>query len=64
LIGKIQKSSISLMSAATQIAATSRQQESLVHEYGASTNEAAAAVQKIQVDSRGGGVVPSALPVT
>lgn len=47
LIGKIQKSSISLMSAATQIAATSRQQQSLVHDYGASTNEAAAAVKEI-----------------
>ena len=47
LIGKIQRSSISLMSAATEIAATSRQQESLVHEYGASTNEAAAAVKEI-----------------
>ena len=35
------------MSAATQIAATSRQQESLVHEYGGSTNEAAAAVKEI-----------------
>lgn len=47
LIGKVQKSSISLMSTATQIAATSRQQEQSVHDYGASTNEAAAAVKEI-----------------
>ncbi len=47
LIGKIQKSSISLMSAVTQIAATSKQQEQSVHEYGTSTNEAAAAVKEI-----------------
>ena len=47
LIGKIQKSSISLMSTATEIAATARQQEQTVADYGASTNEAAAAVQEI-----------------
>ena len=47
LIGRIQKSSIALMSTATQIAATSKQQENLVHDYGASTNEAAAAVKEI-----------------
>jgi methyl-accepting chemotaxis protein WspA len=47
LIGRIQKSSIQLMSAATEIAATSRQQEQTVHEYGTSTNEAAAAVKEI-----------------
>ncbi len=47
LIGRVQKSSISLMSTATQIAATSKQQEQSVHEYGSSTNEAAAAVKEI-----------------
>lgn len=47
LIGRIQKSSISLMSTATEIAATSKQQEQTVHEYGMSTNEAAAAVKEI-----------------
>jgi len=52
LIGKIQKSSIALMSTATEIAATSRQQESLVHEYGTSTNEAAAAVKEISATSQ------------
>ncbi len=35
LIGKIQKSSIALMSTATEIAATSRQQQETVNEYGA-----------------------------
>ncbi len=47
LIGRVQKSSITLMSAATEIAATSRQQEQTVNAYGASTNEAAAAVKEI-----------------
>ncbi len=47
LIGKIQKSSVALMSTATEIAATARQQEQTVVDYGASTNEAAAAVQEI-----------------
>ena len=47
LIGRVQKSSITLMSTATEIAATSRQQEQIVHDHGASTNEAAAAVKEI-----------------
>jgi methyl-accepting chemotaxis protein WspA len=47
LIGKVQKSSIALMSTATEIAATSKQQEQSVHDHGASTNEAAAAVKEI-----------------
>src|SRR5690349_20335699 len=37
LIGKIQQSSVALMCTATQIAATSKQQEQTVVEYGAST---------------------------
>ncbi|WP_165252433.1 methyl-accepting chemotaxis protein [Paludisphaera soli] len=52
LIGRIQKSSISLLSTATEIAATSRQQEQAVYEYGASTNEAAAAVNEISATSQ------------
>ncbi|AMV37850.1 methyl-accepting chemotaxis protein [Planctomyces sp. SH-PL62] len=52
LIGRIQKSSISLLSTATEIAATSRQQEQAVYEYGASTNEAAAAVNQISATSQ------------
>ncbi len=47
LIGRIQQSSITLMSTATQIAATSRQQGEAVSDYGASTSEAAAAVKQI-----------------
>jgi methyl-accepting chemotaxis protein WspA len=47
LIGKIQKSSIALLSTATEIAATSRQTEQTMHEHGTSTNEAAAAVKEI-----------------
>ena len=51
LIGKIQRSSITLLSTATEIAATSRQQEQAVFDYSASTNEAAAAVNEISATS-------------
>jgi methyl-accepting chemotaxis protein WspA len=51
LIGKIQRSSISLLSTATEIAATSRQQEQAVFDYSASTNQAAAAVNEISATS-------------
>ncbi len=51
LIGRIQKSSIALLSTATEIAATSRQQEQTLIDYGASTNEAAAAVKEISATS-------------
>ena len=47
LIGKIKQSSIALMSTATEIAATARQQGEAVNDYGASTSEAAAAVKEI-----------------
>jgi methyl-accepting chemotaxis protein WspA len=47
LIGKIQRSSITLLSTATEIAATSRQQEQAVFDYSASTNQAAVAVNEI-----------------
>ncbi len=52
LIGRIQKSSIALLSTATEISATSKQQEKAVYEYGASTNEAAAAVNEISATSQ------------
>jgi len=52
LIGKIQRSSISLLSTATEIAATSRHQEQAIYDYGASTNEAAAAVNQISATSQ------------
>jgi methyl-accepting chemotaxis protein WspA len=51
LIGKIQYSSISLLSTATEIAATSRQQEQAVFGYSASTSQAAAAVNEISATS-------------
>ena len=52
LIGKIQRSSITLLSTATEIAATSRQQEQAVFDYSASTNQAAAAVNEISATSQ------------
>jgi methyl-accepting chemotaxis protein WspA len=52
LIGRIQRSSITLLSTATEIAATSRHQEQAIYDYGASTNEAAAAVNEISATSQ------------
>ncbi|WP_422929863.1 methyl-accepting chemotaxis protein [Singulisphaera sp. PoT] len=52
LIGRIQKSSVGLMSTATEIAATSRQQEQTVNEYGASMHQAVAAVRQISATSQ------------
>ena len=52
LIGRIQRSSIALMSTATEISATSKQQEQTVYDYGISTNEAAAAVNEISATSQ------------
>jgi methyl-accepting chemotaxis protein WspA len=51
LIGKIQQSSIALMSTATEISATARQQGEAVSDYGASTSQAAAAVKEISATS-------------
>src|SRR5262249_30147126 len=47
IIAKVQESSVSLMSTAEEIAATAKQQEQTVLGYGASTNQAAAAVHEI-----------------
>lgn len=52
LIGKIQASSVALMSTATEIAATSKQQEQTMNEFGTSTNQAAAAVKQITATSQ------------
>ncbi len=52
LIAKIQRSSITLLSTATEIAAASRQQEQAAYSYSASTNEAAAAVNEISATSQ------------
>jgi methyl-accepting chemotaxis protein WspA len=52
LIARIQRSSITLLSTATEISAASRQQEQAVYDYSASTNEAAAAVNEISATSQ------------
>jgi methyl-accepting chemotaxis protein WspA len=52
LIARIQRSSIALLSTATEISAASRQQEQSVYDYSASTNEAAAAVNEISATSQ------------
>ncbi len=52
LIAKIQRSSITLLSTATEISAASRQQEQAVFDYSTSTNEAAAAVNEISATSQ------------
>ena len=52
LIGKIQQSSVTMLTTATEISATSRQQGQTMSEFGASTNEAAAAVKQISSTSQ------------
>ncbi len=52
LIAKIQRSSITLLSTATEISAASRQQEQAVYDYSTSTNQAAAAVNEISATSQ------------
>jgi methyl-accepting chemotaxis protein WspA len=52
LIGRIQRSSVSLVSAATSIQAASREQEGVVADLGASTSEAVAAVREIAATSQ------------
>ena len=52
LISKIQRSSITLLSTATEISAASRQQEQAVFDYSTSTNQAAAAVNEISATSQ------------
>jgi methyl-accepting chemotaxis protein WspA len=52
LIGRIQKSSVALISTATAIQATSSEQQQVITDYGASTSEAVAAVKEISVTSQ------------
>ena len=52
LIGRIQKSSVALISTATAIQATSSEQQQVIADYGASTSEAVAAVKEISVTSQ------------
>jgi methyl-accepting chemotaxis protein WspA len=52
LVTRVKQASVELMSTATEFAATSRQQESTVQGFGASTNEIAAAVKQIAATSQ------------
>ncbi|NDC54083.1 MAG: methyl-accepting chemotaxis protein [Planctomycetia bacterium] len=52
LIGRIQRSSVALISTATAIQATSSEQQQVIADYGASTSEAVAAVKEISVTSQ------------
>jgi len=52
LIGRIQHSSVALMSTATSIQATSSEQQQVMADYGASTSQAVAAVKQISVTSQ------------
>lgn len=52
LVSRLQRSSIALMSTATEISATSREQQATVHSYTTSTAEIAAAVKEISATSQ------------
>jgi len=52
LVAQVQRSSVQMVSTATEIAAASREQESTVTEFGASTTEIAAAVKEISATSQ------------
>jgi methyl-accepting chemotaxis protein WspA len=52
LIGRIQKSSVALISTATAIQATSSEQQQVIADYGASTSQAVAAVKQISATSQ------------
>lgn len=52
LVGQVQRSSVQMMSTATEIAAASREQEATVTEFGASTTEIAASVKEISATSQ------------
>lgn len=52
LIGRIQHSSVALMSTATAIQATASEQQQVINDYGTSTSQAVAAVKQISVTSQ------------
>jgi len=52
LVGQVQRSSVQLVSTATEIAAASRQEEAAVTEFGASTTEVTASVKEISATSQ------------
>jgi methyl-accepting chemotaxis protein WspA len=52
LVGQVQKSCIQFVSTATEIAASSREQEATVNEFGATTNEIVASSKQISATSQ------------
>jgi methyl-accepting chemotaxis protein WspA len=52
IIGRIQRSSVALISTATSIQATASDQQQVIADYGASTSQAVAAVKQISVTSQ------------
>ncbi len=52
LVGRVKRSSIQLISTATELSAATNQQEATVNGFGASTNQIAAAVQEISATSQ------------
>jgi methyl-accepting chemotaxis protein WspA len=52
LVSRLQRSSVALMSTATQISATSKEQQATVNNYTTSTSEIAAAVKEISATSQ------------
>ncbi|MFM7107732.1 MAG: methyl-accepting chemotaxis protein [Planctomycetaceae bacterium] len=52
LIGRVQRSSVALISTATAIQATASEQQQVIADYGASTSQAVAAVKEISVTSQ------------
>ena len=52
LIGRIQRSSVALISTSTAMQATSAEQQQVIADYGASTTQAVAAVKQISVTSQ------------
>ncbi len=52
LVSRLQRSSVALMSTATQISATSKEQQATINSYTASTTEIAAATKQISATSR------------
>lgn len=52
LVSRVKKSSIELMSTASELSATSMQQETAAHGFGASTTEIAAAIKEINATSQ------------
>jgi len=52
LVGQVKRSSVQLVSAATEIGSATRQQEDMTHDFGASTSQIAASVKEISATSQ------------